>query len=183
MNLKKVNGTQERAGRENKQKKVERLLRIFFKVNPLRIISRETETFKDSRATFPINFELRTKEHLIVFQPIKDSASLKTTFVMKYTCKYCLWIQLGRASAPANSTETPQEVNKQAICVVGNTRMLYSYGLCLKYFEIVWIIAIFDYFLSVFGRFLTERLHTTNLMIRQLATNTSEPLAGRNEHL
>lgn len=46
-----------------------------------------------------------------------------------------------------------------------------------------WLLLYLIIFLSVSGSFLTEILHTTNLMIRQLATNTSELLAGRDVHL
>lgn len=48
------------------------------------------------------------------------------------------------------------EANKQAICAVGNTDTLYSYGICLEYLKIMLLVVSLLYliiYLSLFGGF------------------------------
>lgn len=63
------------------------------------------------------------------------------------------------------------EANKQAICAVGNTDALYSYGICLEYLKImllVGFIAIFDYIFKFIWRLLKGNDFT--LLILRLCT-------------
>lgn len=114
---------------------------------------------------------------------VKDRTSLQHAFVLKCACT-CHVCEIHSGCCCSCQLERHhREASEPAVCAAGTTDTLCSYSSCLEYLSAVlltFLVAVFDYKCVCLKVIKKKGPHTTNLMIRQLATNSYVLLAGRN---